>query len=406
MKMSDDVLSEVIAQAVDAEMGRSAYPEEMPPMPPMPAGRYADPEFYALEQEHLFKKTWLNVGHVSELPETGDYKLFEQLGLSVIVSRSADGQVRAFRNVCRHRGAALLTEAEGNAKRFICPYHAWGYDLEGKLRSVPEAHNFACLDKQKLPLLQVRCEVWRGFIFINQNEGASPLHEFLAPIEANVGSFPIEDFSVKGVIRAELECNWKSAFDNFIENYHIQTVHTKTIAPFIHPKSFTVFRLKSGHARMNAMKRGANTIFANSGQEAQIKTETLFSRYTLAFPRFPNGFFSLDPSGLSWMNFWPISQGRMLLEQYNLGKTMGSPEEDKSYWDTFDAMTRKILSEDVALFPGMRRAMEAGELTEVLLGVHEQAIYWYNEEIDRQIGVERIPERFRMEQVLGVSEEL
>jgi hypothetical protein len=69
-------------------------------------------------------------------------------------------------------------------------------------------------------------------------------------------------------------------------------------------------------------------------------------------------------------------------------------------------MTRTILSEDVALFPGMRRAMEAGELTEVLLGVHEQAIYWYNEEIDRQIGVERIPERFRMEQVLGVSEEL
>jgi hypothetical protein len=85
---------------------------------------------------------------------------------------------------------------------------------------------------------------------------------------------------------------------------------------------------------------------------------------------------------------------------------MGASEEDTGYWDMFNAMTRKILSEDVALFPGMRRTMEAGELTEVLPGVHEQAIYWYNEEIDREISIERIPERFRMEQVLGVSQEL
>jgi len=403
--MDDTSLGDTIARAVDAELSRLSYPDELPPLPPMPAGRYADPEFYALERDYLFKKTWLSVGHLSELPQAGAYKLFEQLGLSIIISRSADGQVRAFRNVCRHRGAALLTAPTGQTKRFICPYHAWGYDLEGNLRSVPEAHNFACLEKQALPLLQVRCEVWRGFIFINQDDDALPLADFLAPIEANLGSFPIEEMSVKGIIRVELECNWKSAFDNFIENYHIQTVHTKTIAPFIDPKSFTVFRLPNGHARMNAKKRGTDTIFANSGQAAQIKTDTLFSRYTLAFPRFPNGFFSLDPSAFSWMNFWPIAQGRMLLEQYSICKTMGSPEEDKEYWDAFDAMTRKILSEDVALFPGMRRSMETGELTEVLLGAHEQAIYWYNEEIDRVIGLKKVPDRFRVQQVLAASTE-
>jgi len=392
-----------VAKAVEAELVRTEYPADLPPLPPVPAGRYYDPEFYALEMEHLFRKNWVHAGHVSEIVEIGSFKLFEQLGLSIIVCRTSDNEIRAFRNVCRHRGAALVTQPSGKTKRFVCPYHAWGYDLSGDLRSVPEAQNFACLDKSKLSMMSVRCETWRGFIFINEDDEAQPLTDFMAPLDANVGPFPIDTMSVKVVIKMEIDCNWKSALDNFIEIYHVHTVHTRTIAPFIDPKSFSVFRLPNGHARMNSKKRNAATIFADGEQSGRLKVDPVFDSYTVAFPRFPNGFFSLDPAGCTWMNFWPIAPGKMMVEHYSIGPDMGSPTEDKAYWSAFEQMNRKILAEDIELFPGMRRAMESGELTEILLGSQEQAIYWYNEEIDRRIGIDKIPEKFRIQRVLGAS---
>src|SRR3546814_5148949 len=105
--------------------------------------------------------------------------------------------MRAFRNVGQHRGAALVTEPSGTARRFVCPYHAWGYSSEGELKSVPEAHNFACLNKVEKPLSQVRCDVWRGFIFINFDDNARPLEDFMAPLSKQIQDFPLDDMIVR-----------------------------------------------------------------------------------------------------------------------------------------------------------------------------------------------------------------
>src|SRR3546814_10926134 len=103
----------------------------LPALPEVPSARYHDKDFYDLEMQHVFRKTWLSAAHVSELPKQGSYKLFEQMGLSIIISRGTDDKIRAFRNVCQHRGAALVTEPSGTARRFVCPYHARGYSAEG-----------------------------------------------------------------------------------------------------------------------------------------------------------------------------------------------------------------------------------------------------------------------------------
>src|SRR5690606_3792628 len=158
---------------------------------------YTDPQFYELEMEHMWKKSWLHAGHISELPKEGSYKLFEQLGLSIIVSRGLDGQIRAFHNICRHRGSALLLEKTGTARRFVCPYHAWGYTSDGKLQTVPEERNFPCLDKENRGLLPVRCETVRGMIYINLDDDAVPLAEYLAFEGIELGDFPLEDMVVK-----------------------------------------------------------------------------------------------------------------------------------------------------------------------------------------------------------------
>ena len=106
-----------VHEAVEREIARTTYPDAFPALPEVPAGRYYDPQFYELEQQYLWRKTWLHAGHVSELPTVGSYKLFEQLGLSIIISRGLDGEIRAFHNICRHRASALLLEKKKKSKK-------------------------------------------------------------------------------------------------------------------------------------------------------------------------------------------------------------------------------------------------------------------------------------------------
>jgi nitrite reductase/ring-hydroxylating ferredoxin subunit len=187
-----------VYEAVERETARTAYPEAFPALPEVPTGRYSDPQFHDLEMQHLWRKTWLHAGHASELPTPGSYKLFEQLGLSIIISRGLGGEIRAFHNICRHRASALLLEKQGVARRFVCPYHNWGYSLDGSLTSVPREHDFSCLDKSKRGLLPVRCESMRGMIFVNLDQGAQSLADFLAPIERQIGDLPMYQ-SIAGI---------------------------------------------------------------------------------------------------------------------------------------------------------------------------------------------------------------
>jgi phenylpropionate dioxygenase-like ring-hydroxylating dioxygenase large terminal subunit len=348
----------LIYEAVERELQRKEYPVDFPVLPEMPAARYFDPAFYALEMEHIWHKTWLWAAHLSELPAPGSYKLFERLGLSIIISRGTDDVVRAFRNVCRHRGSALLRKPTGTAKRFVCPYHAWGYASDGKLISVPEAHNFGCLNKADKPLRQVRCQTWRGFIFINFDQDAEPLQDFLAPFAEQAKGFPLEEMAVKNVIATELECNWKTAYDNFLEIYHVSTVHARTIAPFLNSKSFVITLLQNGHGRFTTRKRESASLFSSAVQEQKAdQLDDMFKDHTVALPRFPNGFTALDPAGFNWMTFWPVGPDKMVMLSTLMGRTMGDEETDRAYWKQFSDFQVQILSEDVDLFPSIQRAM-------------------------------------------------
>lgn len=396
--MHDERTATILAQ-VEHQLARASYPEGFPALPEVPVARYTDPAFAALENTHLWRKTWLHAGHISEWPTAGSYKLFEQVGLSVIISRGNDGGLKAFHNICRHRASQLLLEPTGTAKRFVCPYHAWGYALDGSLVSVPEAHDFACLDKTARGLLPVRCEVLRGMVYINLDMDAEPLAEFLAPIEREIGDFPLEDMVVKGHVLVEMASNWKAAYDNFLEIYHVSTVHAKSIAPFLESKSFAVSLYKNGHARFATRKRGADTIFG-ADLVAPDAAGELFKKHTVALPMFPNGFTAIDPMGFTWQTWWPIAQGRTLMIATLMGWKDDS-EADKAFWAGMHGQVRDIVAEDQRLFAGIQKSLESGIIDTVLMGYQERALYWYQEEIDRRIGVENIPGRLRITPVLA-----
>ena len=341
------------------------------------------------------------MGHTSQVRAVGSYRLFEQFDQSIIISRGVDDTIRAFKNTCRHRGAALVTQTQGVAKRFICPYHAWGYSSDGTLESVPEAHNFACLDKADKALQRVRCEVWRGFIFMNLDDDAGSLADYLGVLNKQVDDFPIDDMVVKAVLDVEIDCNWKTAFDNFLEIYHVNTVHAKTLSPYLECKSFTVSLFEGGHARFVTRKRGGQSFFSAGHDDAAPDDFTArFKDHVFALPCFPNSFTALDPVGFNWQSFWPKGPDKMVMSNMFIGWDRDDAD-DRTFWEGMLESQKTVLAEDIGLFPTIQRSYKEGDIDRVVLSFQEQFIQWYHEEIDRRIGEERIPPELRVKQVLS-----
>ena len=196
-----------------------------------------DPEQYKLEQEAIFKKLWLNVGRVERLPRKGSYFTKEMpsvgTGTSVIIVKDTDGEVRAFYNMCRHRGNKLVwndypgEEVSGTCRQFTCKYHAWRYNLKGDLTFVQQEDEFFDLEKAKFGLVPVRCELWEGFIFINFDSGAEPLVDYLGDFGKGLEGYPFHEMTETYTYRAEVNANWKLFIDAFTEFYHAPVLHQK-----------------------------------------------------------------------------------------------------------------------------------------------------------------------------------
>ncbi|MBV9486396.1 MAG: aromatic ring-hydroxylating dioxygenase subunit alpha, partial [Frankiaceae bacterium] len=193
------------------------------------------PEFYALEQEAVFKKTWLNVGRVEQLPKNGSFftKELDGAKTSVIVVRNKDGELRAYHNMCRHRGNKLVwndyprEETAGMCRQFTCKYHGWRYDLDGKLTFVQQESEFFNLDKADYGLKNVLVDEWQGFVFVNFDPDAAPLKEYMGALGAGLEGYPFGQLTQKHTYRAEIGSNWKLFIDAFMEFYHAPVLHSK-----------------------------------------------------------------------------------------------------------------------------------------------------------------------------------
>jgi phenylpropionate dioxygenase-like ring-hydroxylating dioxygenase large terminal subunit len=194
------------------------------------------PEHYELERDAIFRRTWLNVGRVEQLPRKGSYftKELDAARTSVIVVRDTDGEVRAYHNICRHRGNKLVwndfpaEETAGTCRQFTCKYHGWRYGLKGDLTFVQQESEFFDLDKSKFGLAPVRAEVWEGFIFVNlDNQNTTPLAQYMGGFGAGLAGYPFHEMTQVTKFRAEIGANWKLFIDAFAEFYHAPVLHAK-----------------------------------------------------------------------------------------------------------------------------------------------------------------------------------
>jgi phenylpropionate dioxygenase-like ring-hydroxylating dioxygenase large terminal subunit len=192
--------------------------------------RYLSSEFMRLEWERMWRRTWLYAGPLSDLAEVGDYFTFEIGPESVLVVRTAAGEIHAMYNVCQHRGRRIRQEGCGFVRSFTCPYHRWRYDLEGRLIGAPDcAIDFPQGDPVAagICLPQIRCEVFEGLVFVNFDEGAQPLREYLTrDVTGHLQGYRWEsEFRIDLDWTVAWPCNWKIGVDSFNELYHLQGIH-------------------------------------------------------------------------------------------------------------------------------------------------------------------------------------
>lgn len=194
---------------------------------PIPKTRYTSPDFAREEWDHMWTRTWLCAGRLSDLERPGDYFSFELGTESILVIKQHDGGVRARYNVCMHRGNRLREPGRGHAERFSCLFHGWEYGIDGSLERVLDPECFPQgLDREALALQPVRCETWAGFVFVNLDPEAEPLLDYLGVIPEHLDPYHFETWKIGYECTIEIDCNWKTCVDAFNEAYHLAATHT------------------------------------------------------------------------------------------------------------------------------------------------------------------------------------
>ncbi|WP_034300460.1 SRPBCC family protein [Herbaspirillum sp. RV1423] len=382
---------------------------------PVPVEPYISAPYFDKEQARIFKKTWLHVGRVEEIPNAGDYfvKDLDACEASIIVVRDKKGGINAMHNVCSHRMNQIVYEKRGQARKFFCKFHGWAYDLEGNLTGVPEEESFFDFDKCDHGLSRVACDVWQGFIFINLDpEPALSLADFMKPMFGDIEGYPFDKITTGFQWTTVVNCNWKLALDAFQEAYHVAYVHGRSIADAIdtaadgamppldaqcgefHRRLSIAGNPKSVYGNPNAVTAGgeaARQTIADSAAKKPIAAAALRAGMGAAsyhfrkedLPRgmnwtghenwlfdinvvFPDFYLSLRPNYFQAYNFRPISQGKTLLEArvyYPEMKTAGG----RFYLEYMKVALRDVLLEDLSTLERTQTAVQTGIKKEMLL---------------------------------------
>src|SRR2546427_348525 len=275
----------------------------------LPGRYYTLAEIYAEEQERIFTARWICVGRAAEIPAAGDYVLRTIAGESVIVVRGRDGALRAFYNVCRHRGTRLCEEPRGRFSETIqCPYHAWTYTIDGQLIGAPHMSEVQGFDKRDYPLHAVALETWEGFVFLNLAGAPEPFAQAFAPVAGRFSRFNLSALTAARRVDYDVAANWKLIFQNYSECLHCPVIHPgfAKLTPYTSGENDLVDGPFLG-GYMVITKEGGSLTLSGRACEApvgQLPAEGLTRVYFYSI--FPDLLLSLHPDSVMFHSLWPV----------------------------------------------------------------------------------------------------
>ncbi len=228
--------------------------------------RYTSRDFADTEFDNMWTRVWLLLGRESEMPEPGDWQREDVGRESILMVRQLDGSIKAFYNVCQHRGNQLVDQTKGHVRRFVCKYHAWAFAIDGELQHAQDAQNFSDGNPcGKLKLKEVRCESFAGFIWVNMDPDCEDLRTFLGPIWDDWSRYKLESWKRYMALTTTLPCNWKVVLDNFNESYHVPTVHRVRGTPDERTRMHSGVDTRVENTRFDLSDEGHNRMIMQGG---------------------------------------------------------------------------------------------------------------------------------------------
>ncbi|MBV8562781.1 MAG: aromatic ring-hydroxylating dioxygenase subunit alpha [Actinobacteria bacterium] len=331
----------------------------------LPYGWYTDPEVLRREQERIFRSAWQYAGHLGRLPEPGTYFTGRAGRTPIVVTRARDEEIRAFVNVCRHRGF-VVAEGEGRRETLQCPYHAWTYGLDGSLRRAPRSEEEPGFPQDELGLVPVAVGTWGPFVFVNAGPDPEPLDDALGSMPAQIAELglDVDDLVFHSRWEAELEANWKIVCENFLECYHCQVAHPGFAEVIdVSAEAYALDasgRLSSQYGPIRESGRGKMEL---DGELPRSQFHFLWPNLTVnIFPGHPN--VSIGPV----VPRTPDTTYRFL--DYFFG-----PDVEQSWIDDLMAFDDQVGREDRGLVEGVHEGVASGGLERgVLMSRSEQLI--------------------------------
>ena len=308
----------------------------------MPGRNYTSPDVFALEQERIFQQRWLCVCRASQLKAPGDFVTREVGGESLIITRDASGALRAFYNVCRHRGTRMCEVASGNfGETIVCPYHAWTYTLDGRLIGAPHMAGFEGFEKKDYPLHAILTAEWEGFVFINLASDPEPFEVAWKPLFGRFDRFHLASLPMHTRIEYDIKANWKLIHQNYSECYHCSPVHPQLVkltpptsgendlydGPFL--GGFMEITAPGGSLTVSGRMCGAPI----SDVPREGKQRAWY--YSL----FPNFLLSILPEYVLTFTLWPVAPGhtKLIAEWFFHPDTLKGgaydPDDAVKFWD-------------------------------------------------------------------------
>src|SRR5437773_8193253 len=306
----------------------------------LPQQYFVSDEIFRQEQEQLFSKQWILVGHQSQIVRNGDYFVAEVNRESLIVIRDKNGRIHGFFNVCRHRGTRLKEDACGHASAIQCPYHAWTYGLDGRLIGAPHMDEVPGFDKADYSLHAVNLALWEGFIFVNLADTPMPAEEWFAPLAGKFSHWNLPKLRSARRIEYEVRANWKLIFENYSECYHCPGVHPalSKLTPYDSAEN----DLADGPFLGGFMSINNGKSLTMSGNACALPVGDIdaedFHR-VFYYSIFPNMLLSMHPDYVMVHQVWPQSPERTLIlcdwffhpEAFN--RTDFNSDDAIAFWD-------------------------------------------------------------------------
>src|SRR5260221_13918849 len=359
----------------------------------LPGWLYHDAEFLEAEKKAFLRAAPQVVCHESEIGERGEWRSLENLGESVIVIRGDDGEVRAFSNVCRHRGSRLVDGTGGCAKVLTCPYHGWSYARDGRLVGVPHRNEYPGLQTEKLGLFSVPLEKWHGFLVVALEPGAPSVARMMAPYEDEVAPYRFEDLRVIGRVTVRPRpLNWKTIADNYSDHLHIPIGHPGLTRLF--ERNYRI-EAKEHVDRMEGdlvEKESANPS-ERAYQRLLPRVEHLPESHQRKWPYyklFPNVAFDIYPDQVDFMQFLPVSATETVIREISYA----IPDERREMravrhlnW----RINRRVNAEDTELITRVQLGMQSASYTPGPLGTSEVCLRSFARKLRALIPEARLP---------------